>query len=181
MKGHTELYDYQMKRIADIISRYKIPDLNSYKNLNYIPLDGTNDSGNLVHDRYSNLFDSRGFLGWAASERAKRDGVWFVEFMSRQPITPNKYYLTTTSYTIDSRPKDWKVMAKAKEGDAWTTIATVTNDTRLPKPKGVKESIEYNLDVTGRQWQYFRLEISAIQNTEKKAFMGLFEFAFDKK
>ena len=181
MKGHTELYDYQMKRIADIISRYKIPDLNSYKDLNYIPLDGTSDSGNLVHDRYSYLFDSKGVLGWVAYERAKRDGVWFVEFMSRQPITPNKYYLTTTSYTIDGRPKDWKVMAKAKEGDAWTTIASVTNDTRLPKPKEVGESIEYNLDVTGRQWQYFRFEISAIQNTDKKAFMGLFEFAFDKK
>ena len=37
----------------------------------------------------------------------------------------------------------------------------VTDDTRLPNQSG--QTARYDLDVTGQQWQYFRLEISATQ------------------
>ena len=88
------------------------------------------------------------------------------------------YYVSSfnaSSYG-DRNPKNWKVMAKANAGDSWTTIATVTNDNRLPA-KG-EARIEYNLDVKGRQWQYFRLEIS---DNHGASIMQFGEFEFDKK
>ena len=66
-------------------------------------------------------------------------------------------------------------MAKKNAGDEWTTIATVTGDTRLPDQSG--QSAKYDLDITGRQWQYFRLEVSATQGSNKVN-IGDFEFDF---
>jgi hypothetical protein len=61
------------------------------------------------------------------------------------------------SYYPEENPKSWKLYAKANASDSWTTIATVTNDNRL---SGNEQRFEYPLSVTGRQWQYFRLEVS---------------------
>ena len=99
---------------------------------------------------------------WGTSQ--KQDGVHFVEFKGSRDITPTGYYLTTAIGTADtprSLPKDWKLMARLNPTDDWTTISTVTNDTRLPAKDG--ETVRYDLDVTGKQWQYFRFEVSATQ------------------
>lgn len=88
-----------------------------------------------------------------------------MEFYSKKPITPGKYYMTTANDTKsfpERNPKSWKLMAKAAEGDAWTTIATVSGDKRLPADN--YKCTEYSLDVTGRQWKYFRFEVNAVQN-----------------
>ena len=77
----------------------------------------------------------------------------------QQPVALADY---TSTYPTE-RPKTWKLMAKRNETDAWTTISTVSNDTRLPKQSG--QSARYDLSVTGKQWQYFRLEISATQGS----------------
>ena len=98
---------------------------------------------------------------WCTNE--KRNDVFYVEFKSNGPIRPAKYYLTTANDTKSypgRNPKSWKLMAKANEEDAWSTIATVTGDSRLPADNFKR--VEYNLDVTGKQWQYFRFEISEI-------------------
>ena len=90
--------------------------------------------------------------------------MYYVEFKGSRVITPTAYILTTGTYTSSyptARPKDWKLMAKLNEADEWTTIATVTNDTRLPNQSG--QTARYDLDVTGRKWQYFRFEVSATQ------------------
>lgn len=83
-------------------------------------------------------------------------------------------------------------MAKANEGDAWTTIATVTNDERLPaghdRPYNdrIQKRVEYPLDVTGKTWQYFRLEIlntrHSLDGAKKgyEGFLRLAEFDFGK-
>ena len=108
---------------------------------------------------FQNLFDGNASTIWWA--RLKKDGVWFVEFKGSRPITPTAYTLTTDdnpSSFPETRPKDWKLMAKRNENDAWTTISTVTNDTRLFNQSG--QSVRYDLDVTGQQWQYFRFEAS---------------------
>ena len=89
--------------------------------------------------------------------------MFYVEFKSNGPIRPAKYYLTTANDTKSypgRNPKSWKLMAKANEEDAWSTIATVTGDSRLPADNFKR--VEYNLDVAGKQWQYFRFEISEI-------------------
>lgn len=115
---------------------------------------------------HQNLFDGSASTIWRTSE--KKDGVYFVEFKGSRLITPTAYTLTTGAYTSSyptERPKDWKLMAKRNENDAWTTISTVTNDTRLPNQSG--QSARYDLDVTGQRWQYFRLEVSATQGNNR--------------
>jgi len=176
MQGHTDLYDYQMKRISDIIERYDLTG--NWDGYNYIPLAGTGDS-----DYYGiqTLFDGTDFMSrdWYNRESDKQNGVWFVEFKSKRPITPTKYYMTTFingDHSPERNPKSWKVYAKARKSDSWTTIATVTNDNRLPA--GSRITVEYPLSVTGRQWQYFRLEIS---ENHGDSIMELGEFAFDAK
>ena len=174
MSGHTDLYDYQMKRISDIIERYSLPG-GKWDSYNYIPM-ASSDPYEKDNYGYDKLFDGTS-TDWYTS--IKKDGVWFAEFKSRQPITPSKYYLTTcinTSSYPHYNPKNWKVMAKANQGDSWTTIATVTNDSRLPADN--RKRIEYDLSVTGRQWQYFRFEISDNHGGD---FMQLAEFEFDQK
>ena len=64
-------------------------------------------------------------------------------------------------------------MAKANEGDQWTTIATVIGDTTLPAEN--LKRVEFPLDVTGRQWQYFRFEVNDTQND---SYLQLSEFEF---
>ena len=114
---------------------------------------------------HENIFDGNPKTIWRTS--AKKDGIWFVEFKGSRIITPTAYTLTTGAYTSTyptERPKTWKLMAKLNPTDAWTTIATVTNDTNLPAKS--YETVRYDLDVTGQRWQYFRLEVSATQGSE---------------
>ena len=150
-----------------------------WKDYNYIPLSGSPVTWKSCG--YENLFNGKTWeSGWEPFNDAsdKVNGVWFAEFKSKQPITPSKYYMTTSfngSYYPDRHPKSWKVYAKANASDSWTTIATVTNDNRL---SGDQQRFEYPLSVTGRQWQYFRLEVS---ENHGGSLMQFAEFEFDKK
>lgn len=169
--GHSELYDYQMQRIYDILDGLNVDY--KYGEASFYATAGTGAGG---REGYHKLLDGKTETKWCTNQ--KQDGVYFVEFMSREPITPNKYYLTTgndTKYYSSRNPKSWKLMAKANYEDAsWTTIATVTNDSRLPADN-VKR-VEYSLDVTGKQWQFFRFEISEVQSGD---WIQLGEFEFD--
>lgn len=175
MSGHTDLYDYQMNRIDDIIDTYEL----MWVGYNYIPLAGSPVTWESCG--YENLFNGNTYeSGWNPfnNEWNKVNGVWFAEFKSRQPITPSKYTMVTSfnasSYPEDN-PKSWKVMAKANASDSWTTIATVTNDNQL---SGNAVWYVYPLSVTGRQWQYFRLEVSENHGGTGMQFA---EFMFDQK
>ncbi|MBQ7512039.1 MAG: hypothetical protein IJU11_04785 [Prevotella sp.] len=154
-----------------------VPDT-SYPGYNYIPIAGSPVTWQSCG--YENLFNNKTWeSGWEPFTSDKVNGVWYAEFKSRLPITPSKYYLTTSfnaSSYHDRNPKTWKVMAKAKQGDSWTTIATVTNDSRLPAQGEAR--IEYDLDVKGRQWQFFRFEVS---DNHGGSLMQLGEFEFDQK
>ena len=177
MRGHTDLYDYQMKRISDIIDRYEL--YGNWDGYNYIPLAGSPVTWESCG--YENLFNGNTHEGgWEPfnDDSNKVNGVWYVEFKSKRPITPSKYYMTTSfnaSYYPYHNPKSWKVYAKANASDSWTTIATVTNDNRL---SGDEQRFEYPLSVTGRQWQYFRLEVSENHGGTNMQFA---EFEFDQK
>ena len=150
-----------------------------YKNYNYIPLTGSpvtwKDCG------FENLFNGETWeSGWEPfnDNDDKVNGVWFAEFKSKRPITPSRYYMTTSfnaSSLPEYNPKSWKVYAKANASDSWTIIATVTNDNRL---SGNEQRFEYPLSVTGRQWQYFRLEVS---ENHGGSHMQFAEFMFDQK
>ena len=181
IQGHSPLYDYQMQRIKDICTTYEhLPYYDTYCNYNYnfIPIIG---SGKMLEEKggYAALFDGKTSTKWYTTYSSKVNGAYYVEFCSKQPITPSKYYLTTgddAQKYPKRNPMDWQLLAKASEGDKWTTIATVTNDSRLPAEN--LKRVEYNLDVTGRQWQYFRLEISKVQNSVDTDDVQLSEFDF---
>jgi hypothetical protein len=153
-------------------------EFDEYTDYNYIPLAGTGDPGSYW---IQTLFDGTDWMSrdWYNRKSEKQNGVWYAEFESKRPITPTKYYMTTfingNNYP-KRNPKSWKVYAKARKSDSWTTIATVTDDNRLPADSHI--TVEYPLSVKGRQWQYFRLEIS---ENHGDYYMELGEFEFDEK
>lgn len=150
-----------------------------YKDYNYIPLAGSPVTWTSCG--FENLFNGNTYEGgWEPfnNEWNKVNGVWYAEFKSKQPITPSKYTMVTSfnaSSLPEYNPKSWKVMAKASARDSWTTIATVTNDNQL---SGNAVWYVYPLSVTGRQWQYFRLEVS---ENHGGTIMQFAEFMFDEK
>ena len=167
MKGHSDLYDYQMKRISDIFEKY---DLRK----NYIPLSGTGSAREEGSEGYDKLFDGKKETKWATNQ--KKDGKWFVEFMSWQPITPTSYCLTTANDTKSypgRNPKSWKVYGKLNEGDKWTELDSRTNG-NLPADN-YKEAW---FSCSHMKCQYFRFEISEIVSGD---LMQLAEFTFDAK
>lgn len=150
-----------------------------YKDYNYIPLAGSPVTWKSCG--FENLFNGNTYEGgWEPfnADFDKVNGVWYAEFKSKQPITPSKYTMVTSfnaSSYPEKNPKSWKVMAKASARDSWTTIATVTNDNQL---SGNAVWYVYPLSVTGRQWQYFRLEVS---ENHGGTIMQFAEFMFDQK
>lgn len=173
MNGHTDLYDYQMQRISDIIDRYSLPTpSNIYPGYNYIPLRGTGGTGG---EGYDKLFDGKKETKWCTSE--KQDGKWFVEFMSREPINVNSYYLTTANDTKTypgRNPKKWKVYGKLSEGDQWTELDNRTEWSELPADNYKKEGF----GCSHMKCQYFRFEVSELVSGDV---MQLSEFEFNAK
>lgn len=173
MNGHTKLYDYQMTRIYTILGDYDVDAVFPEGFNSLIATGGTGGTGN---EGYQRLFDGTTDTKWCTNE--KKDGVYFVEFKCSEPIIPAKYYLTTANDTKaypGRNPKSWKLMAKAAEGDVWTTIATVKDDSRLPADN--YKRVEYNLDVTDKRWKYFRFEVSELKS---EYVIQLSEFDFGK-
>lgn len=100
---------------------------------------------------------------WCTNVGDKVDGIWYCEFHTSKAVQVDGYTLTTADDNAWYRyrnPKNWLLKAKLNSSDAWTTIATVTND-------GVLEdhtytSYDFNADVPGT-YQYFRFEVSENQ------------------
>ncbi len=172
MKGHTDLYDYQIKRINDIIARYSIPAnlSTAYPGYNYIPITGTSGWGIWNYDK---LFDGKNDTKWACQLYHKEDGVWFVEFMSRNPIDVKEYYLTTSNYASKYSPKKWKLYGKLNYGDQWTLLDSKENG-GLP----AEDYKETCFSCSHMKCQYFRFEISEVPGNGE---MSLSEFRFNTK
>ena len=172
MKGHTDLYDYQIKRINDIIARYSIPAnlSTAYPGYNYIPITGTSGWGIWNYDK---LFDGKNDTKWDCKLFHKEDGVWFVEFMSRNPIDVKEYYLTTSNYASKYSPKKWKLYGKLNYGDQWTLLDSKENG-GLP----AEDYKETCFSCSHMKCQYFRFEISEASGGNE---MYLNEFRFNTK
>lgn len=98
---------------------------------------------------------------WCTFKDNKSNGVWYVEFNTAEPVNPISYTVVTGADTQsfpDRNPKSWVLKAKLIAGDEWTTIATVTNDSQLEAQNN--KAYNYDLDVTGGTYQYFRFEVS---------------------
>ena len=98
----------------------------------------------------------------------------YIEFNTAGPVIPRFYTLITGDDNIQNsgrNPKDWKVLAKLSEDDAWTTIATVTNDNVLQDENYTTFLFEFD-NSNDNAYQYFRFEITA---NKGNAYMQLSE------
>lgn len=141
-------------------------------------------TANSIGDEYSSGFDPVGQLldgdintKWCArkGEHTGSDN-WYVEFNTTSAIQVDGYTLVTGGDTDEypgRNPKDWTLQAKLLDTDDWTTIATVTNDSRLEGKK--LEAYNYTVTTPG-VYQYFRFEISSNQNYDGEYIMQLSEF-----
>lgn len=172
MQGHTELYDYQMRRIYTILSDY---DVDAVFPDGFFPkLTATSGSpGWSERYSYKKIFDRDWATDWRSPNTNKNeDNVWFVEFHSTWPVSPKSYYMTISSscyayvWEDSSNPDSWTLWGKEKEGDYWVLLDKVTGDTKMPAGYNTRQvRVEYPLSKSGT-WQYFRLEIKHTRNED---------------
>lgn len=109
----------------------------------------------------NNVNDGWTYTKWCSSVDDKTDGIWYCQFHTNAAVRVDGYTFITGNDNADCNgrnPYSWVLKAKANEGDAWTTIATVTNDATMKDLNC--EPYDFNVDAPGT-YQYFRLEISA--------------------
>ena len=91
------------------------------------------------------------------------DACWWIDFEASEALNPTGYILTTGNDTGNEHgrnPKNWVLKAKLNADDAWTTIATVTNDVTM-KNLSFKD-YKFFVDQQG-SYKYFRFEVFANQ------------------
>ena len=91
------------------------------------------------------------------------DACWWIDFEASAALNLTGYILTTGNDTGNEHgrnPKNWVLKAKLNADDAWTTIATVTNDVTM-KNQSFKD-YKFFVDQSG-PYQYFRFEVFANQ------------------
>ena len=163
---HTELYNFQMKRIDDYLTLFG----QNYKDYNYIPLSGTLNKGG-----YDKLFDGNKETKWCVD---KYERMWFVEFMSWEPIMVTSYGLTTANDTKvfpGRNPKKWKLYGKLNKGDQWTELDHRTNGNPT-----VCNYMQAWFACRHMKCQYFRFEVSENVNNDPDL-IQLAEFMFNAK
>ena len=89
-----------------------------------------------------------------------------MDFKSDVAFTPTSYTMTTGNDTQSWKgrnPKKWKIYAKAKESDSWTTIVDVTDGDALGL--GTSNTTDYSFDISGinKKYQFFRFEVSEVR------------------
>lgn len=154
-QGHREWNDVMVNRVREFMHNNNVA-LESGEFYNVI--DGTQNNKN---EGCYKLIDGDLQTKWCTSQ--KRNGIFFVEFKSKDVMKPQSYCLTTgndaTRYPFRN-PESWKLLAKMNPDDEWTTISEVKNY-RFPDEDLARE--EFTLDVKDRSWQYFRFEVIEVR------------------
>ena len=134
----------------------------------------TAGSGGFNNEGHANLVDNKftsaDWTKWCADNSYKSvptgesgDACWWIDFEASEALNPTGYILTTGNDTGNEHgrnPKNWVLKAKLNADDAWTTIATVTNDVTM-KNQSFKD-YKFFVDQSGT-YQYFRFEVFANQ------------------
>lgn len=126
-------------------------------------------SANLV----DNKFTSADWTKWCADfdhmsvpTGETGDACWWIDFEASTALDLTGYILTTGNDTGNEHgrnPKNWVLKAKLNADDAWTTIATVTNDVTM-KNQSFKD-YKFFVDQPG-SYKYFRFEVFANQGAD---------------
>ena len=133
----------------------------------------TAGSGGYDNEGHANLVDNKfissNWTKWCANDGHKSiptgesESCWWIDFEASAALNPTGYILTTGNDTGSEHgrnPKNWLLKAKLNAGDAWTTIATVTDDVTM-KNQSFKD-YKFFVDLSGT-YQYFRFEVFANQ------------------
>lgn len=133
---------------------------------------GFNNEGhaNLVDNKFTSGNEQTDWTKWCADNDKKSvptgesgDACWWIDFEASAALNLTGYILTTGNDTGSEHgrnPKNWVLKAKLNADDAWTTIATVTNDVTM-KNKSFKD-YKFFVDQSG-SYKYFRFEVFANQ------------------
>ena len=108
-------------------------------------------------ESHTSLLDGNKGSKWCAN------GPWNVTFNTASPVQVDGYTLTTggdTGSESGRNPKNWTLKGKLNESDAWTTIATVTDDNTMPAAN--TWDVDFVVDNPG-SYKYFYFEVTANQ------------------
>ncbi len=133
----------------------------------------TAGSGGFDNEGHANLVDNKfissDWTKWCTNNDHKSvptgesESCWWIDFEASAALNPTGYILTTGNDTGSEHgrnPKNWVLKAKLNAGDAWTTIANVTNDVTM-KNQSFKD-YKFFVDQSG-SYKYFRFEVFANQ------------------
>ncbi len=134
----------------------------------------TAGSGGFTNEGHANLVDgkftSAEWTKWCTNNDHRSvptgesgDACWWIDFEASAALDLTGYILTTGNDTGNEHgrnPKNWLLKAKLNADDAWTTIATVTNDVTM-KNQSFKD-YKFFVDQSG-SYKYFRFEVFANQ------------------
>ena len=137
----------------------------------------TAGSGGFDNEGHANLVDNKFAPGteqvnwtkWCVNfdhmsvPTGESESCWWLDFEASAALNLTGYILTTGNDTGNEHgrnPKNWVLKAKLNADDAWTTIATVTNDVTM-KNQSFKD-YKFFVDQSGT-YQYFRFEVFAEQ------------------
>jgi hypothetical protein len=107
-------------------------------------------------ESHTSLLDGNKGSKWCAN-----NGPWNVTFNTASPVQVDGYTLTTggdTGSESGRNPKNWTLKGKLNESDAWTTIATVTDDNTMPAANTA--DVDFVVDKPG-SYKYFYFEVTA--------------------
>jgi hypothetical protein len=137
--------------------------------LSFTPYDvhaPNNANGSNENEDYRKLFDKiRTTKGCGDNSTGSWETIW-VDFKSNVPFIPTGYTMTTGNDThswTGRNPKKWKIYAKAKESDDWTTIVDVADGEA--EGLGTNKTTDYNFTIDGvsTEYQHFRFEVSEVR------------------
>ena len=114
---------------------------------------------------YYKLFDKDRTTKWCVDNNTNTWETIWVDFKSNTAITPTGYIMTTGNDTYSWKgrnPKAWKIYAKAKESDEWTTIVDVSDGAAIGL--GTNNTTDYSFPIDGlsTKYQFFRFEVSEV-------------------
>lgn len=139
----------------------------------YYTVDG--GSGGFSGEQHGNLVDNKLGNKWCQD---KPSGNWYIEFHTASAIQVDGYMLRTGGDTwpeTGRNPQSWVLYGKKNSGESWSVIDTKTDNYDMPNASNAEQ--DFDADAPG-QYQYFRLEISAIRdgNCMQMSEMRLFSY-----
>ena len=115
-------------------------------------------SGGISGDDHTHLVDGNPNTKWCMD-----GGSWYIEFHTDAPVLVNGYMFRTARDTKEfpgRNPKSWVLKGKASSGASWTTIDSKSGNAEMPPLNDTEHNFTAAAPGT---YQYFRLEISAVQ------------------